>query len=441
MASLDPRMPPRFVDLKREIASSYPDFQVRATRAWNEVIQHLSESTQEIIKSDSDIIPQVKFEDLNKLSQEEIDNIKKRGCVVIRDVVDDVEVSAWKKSLEEFVKANPEVPGIPENNKQFFNLYWTKAQVLARSHPNLLEASTWLNKLYHIKGEEKLNGVDLSTPLSYADRFRIRHPGTQWNAHPPHVDGTFSRGTIERWEDEAFRTCFSDILNGNWRNHDPYDLEGRINANTSIYGRPNQASIFRTFQGWLAMSETAPHEGTLKVFPDVIASNAYTILRPFFRPVASPISQDPLDPRNWEYENEDISTPDFPGIYKHDVGFIGPRPTTESHPHMKLDETMTSVPKVYPGDMVFWHCDVVHSVEEEHTGSGDSAVMYIPAVPMTAQNATYIQRQKETFLQGVTPPDFPKVSPEAIYPAGIGKPEDIVGPLGRRAMGFQIEVA
>ena len=34
---------------------------------------------------------------------------------------------------------------------------------------------------------------------------------------------------------------------------------------------------------------------------------------------------------------------------------------------------MTSVPKVNPGDMVFWHCDVVHSVEREHTGLEDSA--------------------------------------------------------------------
>ena len=38
---------------------------------------------------------------------------------------------------------------------------------------------------------------------------------------------------------------------------------------------------------------------------------------------------------------------------------------------------MISVPKVNPGDAVFWHCDVVHSVEEEHTGTGDSAGAYI----------------------------------------------------------------
>jgi hypothetical protein len=52
----------------------------------------------------------------------------------------------------------------------------------------------------------------------------------------------------------------------------------------------------------------------------------------------------------------DISTPDFPGIQPIDNGWVGPRPTPDLHPHLKLNETMTSVPKVKPGDMVFWHC-------------------------------------------------------------------------------------
>lgn len=43
--------------------------------------------------------------------------------------------------------------------------------------------------MYHLKSGAKADEVDLSKPLSYADRFRIRHPGNQWNAHPPHVDG------------------------------------------------------------------------------------------------------------------------------------------------------------------------------------------------------------------------------------------------------------
>jgi len=52
----------------------------------------------------------------------------------------------------------------------------------------------------------------------------------------------------------------------------------------------------------------------------------------------------------------DTSTPDFPGIMRCDTGFLSAQPTPELHPHLRLNETMTSVPKVYPGDMVFWHC-------------------------------------------------------------------------------------
>ena len=93
--------------------------------------------------------------------------------------------------------------------------------------------------MYHPKSGQKLEDVDLQTPLMYADRFRIRHPGVQWDAHPPHVDG----GGIERWEDKFFRGCFEDILTGNWRSHDPYDLENRIHARSSLYRRPNQVSV------------------------------------------------------------------------------------------------------------------------------------------------------------------------------------------------------
>ena len=121
---------------------------------------------------------------------------------------------------------------------------------------------------------------------------------------------------------------------------------------------------------------------------------------------------------------------------------------------------MVSVPKVSPGDMVFWHCDVVHSVEQEHTGKEDSAgsfqfiyclqksralstndneprpaVMYIPAVPVTPQNLEYVKRQKDTFLKGVTAPDFPKTAGEGTF-VGVGKEGDIVGETARRAMGL-----
>ena len=62
----------------------------------------------------------------------------------------------------------------------------------ARAHPNVLRASAWLNNLYRAKSGKTLEGVDLSVPLTYADRFRIRHPGGHWGRFPPHVDGMLS---------------------------------------------------------------------------------------------------------------------------------------------------------------------------------------------------------------------------------------------------------
>ncbi|KAJ4475677.1 DUF1479-domain-containing protein [Lentinula aciculospora] len=421
------------LEVKREIATSFGhDFQARITKAWAEIINELGQFTDSVLTKGSEYIPKVEYAELATLSTERLNEIRRIGTVVIRNVVDDKEARAWQGSLKEFIEANPDVPGFPANNKQFFELYWTKPQVEARSHPNVLTTSAWLNNLYRNSpgsSGKAMEGVDLSTPLTYADRFRIRHPGGGWAHFPPHVDG----GSIERWQDPAFRSCFHDILSGNWQKHDPYDLSGRLEARSSLYQRANQASVFRTFQGWLAMSETAPTQGTLKVFPNVLLSNAYIILRPFFRALVSVSSPEILESKNWEY---DISCADFPGIYLKDGGFGGPWPTPEFHPHMMLDKTMISVPKVMPGDVVFWHCDVVHSVEADHTGKEDSAVMYIPAVPTTPMNKAYVEKQKVCFLESTNPPDFPRGTQDFV---GISRSvEDFLSPAGVHAMGLSV---
>ncbi|KAI0084900.1 DUF1479-domain-containing protein [Irpex rosettiformis] len=423
-------LPARFAELKQQIAASVPGFEHRVTQAWGELLKEMKGRTDEIATRKTDVIPQVRFDDLQTLNAEVLENIRRRGCVVIRNVVDEAESQSWKEDLKTIVAENP-VIGMPEDQKQFFMLYWTKPQVLARAHPNVLAASKWMNNLYHVKGGAVVDGVDLSTPLSYADRFRIRLPGSQWHVHPPHVDG----GSIERWEDESFRQCFIDILNGRWKEHDPYDLGARINARTTLYGKPNQASVFRAFQGWLALSNTSPGEGTLQVFPDVFLSNAYLILRPFFKPIAEAVT-DVFSPAFWKF---DISDADFPGIYAQGDLFLGPAPNPFTHPHLQLEKTMISVPTVRPGDMVFWHCDLIHAVETEHKGEGDSSVLYIPAVPHTPSNAAYIAKQKESFLQGIPPPDYPFTGSEAGF-KGVGTIQDIL-PFGRTAMGFDVEVA
>ena len=48
-------LPPRFADLKREIAESYPDFERRVTDAWAEIVQQLKETSEVVKREGSDV--------------------------------------------------------------------------------------------------------------------------------------------------------------------------------------------------------------------------------------------------------------------------------------------------------------------------------------------------------------------------------------------------
>jgi len=39
-------LPLRFVDVKRKIAETYPNFQERVTQSWNDILQQLEKSSQ-----------------------------------------------------------------------------------------------------------------------------------------------------------------------------------------------------------------------------------------------------------------------------------------------------------------------------------------------------------------------------------------------------------
>ena len=140
------------------------------------------------------------------------------------------------------------------------------------------------------------------------------------------------------------------------------------------------------------MSTTRTHEGTLRVLPFLALSTAYLILRPFFKP--RPGFERSLDPDHWE---PNLESTEFPGNEIGKTLQLFP----ETHPHLRLNETVVSIDHVEPGDQVYCesivhpmlfctfptivtgHCDVVHAVEAEHIGKGDSSVLYIPAAPLT----------------------------------------------------------
>ncbi|KAF8761817.1 hypothetical protein RHS01_00990 [Rhizoctonia solani] len=400
---------PRFADLKRSLVT--PEDENKLTESWNKLLVALKDRTEEIKKTGSPIVPQVEFSELSSLEPSKLEEIKRTGCVVIHGVIDEATAAGYKGKLEEYIRSNPEARGFPPENKQFFELYWSESQLQARSHPNVLSAAGWLNSLFHAQET------------------------SAWTIHSPHVDG----GSIERWEDPALRKCFENILGGDWEKHDPYDLTYRLDGNSDMYNRPNQCSVFRTWQGWLAMSSTGPGEGTIRFFPDLTLSTAYIMLRPFFKPLDGNVNN--INPSNWKIDVG--GSPNFEGVQREldpdgTETFRSIQLNNESHPHLALDHTMTSVPKVNPGDMVFWHCDLIHSVESTHSGTQDSSVMYIPAVPVTTANAAYVARQRDTFLVGMPPPDFPQYpdTGESKF-VSKGLPEHIQSAEGQSSMGLK----
>jgi hypothetical protein len=81
---------------------------------------------------------------------------------------------------------------------------------------------------------------------------------------------------------------------------------------------------------------------------------------------------------------------------------------------------MVHVPRIAPGDYVAWHCDTIHAVDSVHAGTSDSSVMYIPACPTTKMNVEYARQQREHFLQGIPPTDFPGGVGESRH---VGRPD------------------
>jgi Protein of unknown function (DUF1479) len=62
--------------------------------------------------------------------------------------------------------------------------------------------------------------------------------------------------------------------------------------------------------------------------------------------------------------------------------------------------------------------------------------MYIPSVPMCDMNVDYIKVQKEAFVKGTPPPDFPGGIGESKH-VGRGEEQSLKGNAARAAFGFE----
>lgn len=348
------------------------------------------------------VVPDASWADLaaGRVSPGFADLVRARGCVVIRGVAPEAEAAGWNAELVEYLERNHAAERMRQRNParwegrepQMFSVYWSRPQVQARQSPTLAAVRAWLNRRWRHQGE-----FDPAGDIAYADRVRRRRPGDTTLSLRPHIDG----GTTGRWLDAAASLPFRAVLAGDPAAFDPFDATGR--ALTSA-ADANGCSVFRSWQGWTALTAQGPGDGTLQVVP-----LARAIVAVLLRPLLADVPDASLC--GAEATAALWITPDW---------------------HADLLRALVPIPRVRPGDTVWWHPDLIHAVEPAHTGAAESNVIYIPAAPDCPRNRAFLARQWPAFLDGRSPPDFPADDLETGFAGRAGAAD--LSPLGRAQM-------
>ncbi|KAH7210340.1 hypothetical protein BKA60DRAFT_524099 [Fusarium oxysporum] len=380
---------PEFLQVKKAIICEYGAEALR--RSWIKVCKELESITDEIIEKGSTIIPV--FDTLEVIdkgfSPEQQAEIKKIGSFVCRNTVSKEDATALYSDLRTYVADNKgSIQAWPKESPSMMVLYNSPTQNTLRSHPNHLKLQRKLNEIWKYSAEDTS-----PDPLIYLDGIRDRAPGQPFLGLGPHIDA----GSLCRWADPTYRKVYDEIFSGRPEYHDAYDLDARKNANQELYKGPAHSSVLRTFQGWTALTPTAPREGTIMIYPNVKTVIAYLLLRPLFSP-----PKDPDYIMNAEKWTFDDSTGWFPGTMKPE----SQRLSRLSHPHLRLEECLIHMPEVQPGDTVWWHCDVCHAVDTEHLGKNNASVAFIAACPTTPANEAYVRDQLLATLEGRPSADY-----------------------------------
>lgn len=370
----------------------------------------------ETLKTDTDagrpVIPEINYHqiangDVNDTAR---NLVRRRGCVIVRNVFDRSQVEEWNDELGNYIERNDyftrasEKAGIDQYfstladaKPQIFGLYWSRPQVMARQAESMAITKRFLNRLYDVNapmGRE----FDPDNDFAYADRTRRREPGDTTLGLSPHMDS----GSYERWCDPAYQAIYRAIYEGDFENFDPWKAAFR--TQTREFSSPAVCSMFRTFQGWTALTTQGPGDGTLSLLP-IANSIGYMLLRAL---------------------QNDVAEDDLCGAWS------GRALGANEEWHSEILEGMVSIPEVRPGDTVWWHPDVLHSVANEHKGSQYANVIYIGASPVCAKNEAYARKQAEAFAAGRSAPDFAAEDYEVSFD-GRATVDDLTE-LGRKQM-------
>lgn len=382
-------------------------------RAFTEVQEHVARTVDALRQEAAagrPCIPEIEYGDIRKgsVSAETRQHICRTGCAIVRGVFPQSLAAEWFDELGEYLATNRyeerevEKRGLDRyfsalqaGRPQIFNVYWSKPQVLARQDRQLAETRAFLDGLWSCAG-----AFDPGKQCAYADRVRRRQPGDKTLGLSPHMDA----GTVERWIDPGYQQVYASVFAGDWRRYDPFDGTHRLQ--TRELPSPAVCSMFRTYQGWTALTRQGPGDGTLQLIP-IANGIAYVLLRAL---------------------QDDVALDDLCGARP------GRALSVSQAWHPELFAGLVSIPEVRPGDTAWWHPDVCHAVADEHGGQEYASVIYIGSAPDCAKNRAYLPRQKAAFLAGRSAPDFAAMDFEVDF-QGRATEQDLTD-LGREQMGF-----
>jgi len=367
---------------------------------FNQIKSFIDNEIEEIIKLknlNQPIIPEINFNNIERDNFQLINKIKHRGCVIVRNVFNEQLINKLNKELEDYINSNnyyedqkkksdldQYFSDLKSGKPQIFGLYWSKSQIEIRHSEQMAKVKRWLNNLWVYENDE-YKVFDPNRELSYADRVRRREPGDDTLGLSPHCDA----GSVERWTDKNYQKIYKEIFSDNFKNYDPFDAKYR--DRTIEFESPAVAHVFRTFQGWTALTKQGPNDGTLQLIP-IAKGMAYILTRALLNDVP---------------ENELCGSK------------LGKALSVNKNYHELLLKGLVSIPKMKPGDTIWWHPDIVHAVEDKHLGKNYSNVVYVGATPYCKKNLDYTLEQSKKFLEGRSPPDFAQEDYEINYKGRI----------------------
>ncbi|KAK1986949.1 hypothetical protein LZ30DRAFT_746107 [Colletotrichum cereale] len=459
-------LPSRFAGVKKRLIAGH---EAAVEASWHRLLSALRTEIADIQDRGSELIPSINLADVNDPVRVEAfaHRLRRYGVAVIRGVVSPDDAQSWVRETHDYLDKNREFKPPALHDPTCIDLFWTPVQVRARAHPNMLRAQKFAMSFWEPTDDLHITRA----PVSYADRLRIHNDKLgavghrrNGNSAADSLSATASStviaqidsGSLERWEPDGYGRggTYEAVFRGDWESYDPWDPAGRVGATTDLYNGAGACSVFRMFQGILAL--TGVEQGMVRVLPSPKLVAAYFLLRPFFSPRRGPPEQPDggkadqwaayLDASNWALDRE-------PNTIIHGaVPGHAQRLTERWHPHLHLRRSLVSLPSLQAGDYVIWHCDQAYSIITGGTRLGVpqalqnesselSLLTYTPVCPLTQTNALFLARQRKAFQTGQPGPDFDTLGglgSEASHQdrPGAREVEEYGGVDGLRAMGL-----